>query len=169
MTAMPKNRGGMIVAVDPSKWFSGVALFSQLVLRGVLFPKWAGSTSESQEANASVWIAEQVKAVTGGHVMAAVVIENQTTRQLKDQKGSQNDLIPLAYTAGAIFALVPAQERIKVHQPTWGSSRGKDAIKEHVMKRLSPVERAILEASKLQNNEHVIDAVGIGLWATARM
>lgn len=169
MTAMPKFRGGMIIAVDPSKWFSGVALFNHLALCGVLFPKWSGSTSESQEANASVWIAEQIKAVTGGHVMSAVVIENQTTRQMKNQKGSQNDLIPLAYTGGAIFALIPTQERIKVHQPTWGSSRDKDAMKIHVMSRLSPVERAILEASKLQNNEHVIDAVGIGLWATARM
>jgi hypothetical protein len=163
---MPYSPFGRILAVDPGKWYAGVALFNQKTLVDADLVAYPHEKTERGEAHAAVYIGRFCAKYSPVH---SCVVENQVIRRQRTQRGRQADIIPLARTNGAILACVEANERVIVHYATWASSRSAEALPTHVRSRLSVEETAVLQRKGLYNNEHVIDAVGIGLWATARM
>ena len=163
---MPYSPFGRILAVDPGKWYVGVALFNQKTLVDADIVEYPHARTDRNEADAAAYLGRACAKYSPVH---SCVVENQIIRRQRTQRGRQADIVPLARTNGAILACVEANERVMVHYATWASGRSARALPVHVRSRLTVDETAILQGKRLYNNEHVIDAVGIGLWATARM
>lgn len=167
MTFMPTHPDADILSADPGKWHAGVACFQRRVLVDAHFPKWPKDMrAESRQGDASAWIPWQV-----AFNPEYVVVEEPSTRRLKDQKGSQNDILFLSQSMGAFFARFQPTTCIKVPVTMWNDGRPKAATAAHVRARLSSQEKQIIDRLGLSKSdvEHVIDAVGVGLWAVARM
>lgn len=95
-----------------------------------------------------------------------VVIELPRVYPLSRQKGDQNDLIDLAYLAGALDSVGIDGEL--VHPRTWKGQVPKAVMGRRILAALQPEEHALVE--KIGAGRHnAIDAAGLGLWALGRL
>jgi len=168
---MPRDPNARIVASDPGKWHAGVGFFHRRQLVGVQFPRWPNEfRAESRQGDACAFVAWSV--VTPWSTSPdAVVVEQPLIRDPRRQKGAQADLLPLCDMKGAFFARFHPTTCISVPVTMWKGNRPKDITLPHVMAKLSDTEKNIIFKLGLSKEdvEHVIEAVGVGLWAVARM
>jgi len=95
-----------------------------------------------------------------------IVIELPRIYPLARQKGDQNDLVDLAYLAGALDSVGVAGAL--VHPRTWKGQVPKEIMGQRILAALRPEERALME--KVSAGRHnAIDAAGLGLWAIGRL
>lgn len=84
-------------------------------------------------------------------------------------KGSPNDLIKVGVIAGTIAAVFSNCRKIKFIKPAeWKGSRPKNIDNIFTRNLLTKAEQARLEKIPTGRINHVLDAVGLGLWHLKR-
>lgn len=140
-----------IVAIDPGKHASGVAVFQDGELVEVAY---------TNDAEALAYYRGRVD---------RVVIEAPRIYDIRRWKGDPNDLVDIAIAGAALAGSVLPAELKPVRPDGWKGQTPKKIQNKRTLKALTDGERELLEgaatASKLHN---VIDAVGIGLWELKR-
>jgi hypothetical protein len=98
--------------------------------------------------------------------LPSVVIELPQVYPVRKWKGDPNDLIQVAYIAGAIAGLLRRYaidiKTLKPHE--WKGNTPKKIDNRRTFERLTPSEQEIVKAA----SNHVLDAVGIGLHVLKR-
>lgn len=80
-------------------------------------------------------------------------------------KGDPNDLIDLAFVAGATIYAAQPKEVIEIYPATWKGQVPKPVMVERVKSALTPKELPLVELPRAKSLQHnVWDAVGIGLY-----
>lgn len=153
-----------LVAVDPGKSACGVALFINERFRAGAYLK-AEETFDLGIAVES-WVRQHQKRFTLPDTVDVLVVEGQQIYGAVSY-ANPNDLLPLAYLAGAVFARVPAHARRMPLPRQWKGSLKKELFTRRILSSMRADERIVLEEvdcpkSKLHN---VLDAVGLGLWS----
>ena len=139
-----------LVAIDPGKHASGIAVFRDRVLEAVYYTK---------DTDVLSWLfAPDVR----------VIVEVPQVYSYERSKGDPNDLVDLAFAAGR---MTRDFEHVDVVRPKqWKGQLPKDVHHQRVMAKLvqpecDVIHRAQVAQSKLHN---VLDAVGLGLWKLGR-
>lgn len=88
-------------------------------------------------------------------------------------KARTKDIIKLAQTAGRLAEKVRAPKETFVHYSKWAGSQPPHALEARILGCLSLAERDVLKAAvknvALSYRHNVVEAVGIGLYATRRL
>jgi hypothetical protein len=146
-----ENPRGRFDAIDPGTTYYGVARFFDGAL------EWCAYSPTLS-----------VPIVTRG---TTLVIEGQRFRT--GSRADPQTIIDLAFAAGTIRGQYYGTV-VKIDDPQmWkGTIDGKIMI-QRILKRLTPMETLIVTSSlkgvRKSNHEHVIDAIGIGLFMTGRL
>lgn len=83
-------------------------------------------------------------------------------------RGDPNPLLDLAGVGAAIGAVFPLQRATGWHPRTWKGQAKKVAHHPIILGQLSDEEKAAIAEKRKTYQEHVIDAIGIGLYQLAR-
>ena len=160
----------VLVSVDPGKQHAGVAVFIDRVLYTCAY-----IATKRPAPAASNEVASRARTlIPHGMRVSIVVSEWPSVRDNRRAKGSAaksgNDLLFLTHTVGAInkeFFEADVHEIVGVN--TWKGSLDKDLVMHRVLeKRLSPQEIAVVSKNGYLKNDHVLEAVGVGLWRLYR-
>lgn len=98
-------------------------------------------------------------------------MEDQEIR--RGGKARTKDIIRLAQTAGRLAEKVRAPKETWVHYSKWAGSQPPHALEARILGCLSSEERATLKAAlknvAMSYRHNVVEAIGIGLYATRRL
>lgn len=101
-------------------------------------------------------------------VLDDVVIEYPQIYPIKNWKGDPNDLIQVGVIVGQYIAnLVLKWIVYNIYQPkarAWKGQVPKFVMNKRTLEKLTPAERKRI----IKKSEHVLDAIGIGLWHLKR-
>jgi hypothetical protein len=144
-----------VLAVDPGTKYLGAALFIGGRLEAVFYEK----------AHNQIAVVEKLYSYTGD--VGTCAVEGQQVYP-GARRNNPNDLIPLAYQAGAIHAIYnrPGTECLSILPRVWTRSMPKDVRTERILSALDEEERSVLKGFPKSKFIHIIDAVGIGLFVT---
>jgi len=99
------------------------------------------------------------------------IIEIPRIYPYRRQPGDPNHLITLSLRAGiAIAAISPFTEAKTIHPQKWKGQRPKSADNRYVLSILNSEELGVVQKCGVPSSKqhNVLDAIGIGLWATGR-
>lgn len=152
-----------VLAVDPGKEQAGVALFDAgvLVQCALLAAKDTYTLARLVEA----WHRKHWANRTS---VDSLAVEGQQI--YPGRRSNPNDLLPLAYLAGAVHARIPCLEARTVYPRDWTGGVPKEIRTPKVLRCLTREEQALIEGLHLPKSKvhNVIDAVGIGLYVCTR-
>jgi hypothetical protein len=95
------------------------------------------------------------------------VIELPRIYPMQRQKGDPNDIVDLAYVAGALDDLGFPGELITPRD--WKGTMKADAMTRWIVGRLEPEEKAIVEKIPKGRRHNAVDAIGLGLHDHGRL
>lgn len=143
-----------LIAIDPGRMV-GIAVFHNERLFHV----------EEFEAISLSSILRKIE-VLKFEALPMVAIEIPQVYPVRKWKGDPNDLIQVAYIAGAIAGLLRRYtidiKTLKPHE--WKGNTPKKIDNKRTFERLTPSEQEIVKTA----SNHVLDAVGIGLYVLKR-
>lgn len=142
--------GTMHYSVDPGKLSIALAVWCNSILTAVNFFK--------------VQCIEDWSIVKFARTDGILFIERPQIYQMKRSKGDPNDLLDVMRTVGVCYAM--ATQVVEYKPAQWKGQVSKKVMKDRILKVLTESERAILD--KQGSNEHIIDAIGIGLYGLQR-
>lgn len=151
-----------LLCVDPGKNTCGVALFVNETFQvGALLS--AESTFDLACVIEEWWYTQRVRFCLSK--CDVLIVEGQ---QVYGGLGhaNPNDLLPLAYLAGAVFARIQATNKQMPLPRQWKGSLKKEIFTRRILSGLRKEELITLDEvacpkAKLHN---VVDAIGLGLW-----
>jgi hypothetical protein len=149
-----------VLAVDPGGKYAGVALFRDGVLADVLLARHPSDDPHAVVKEIVDWVyGDPHTVITEG------------CQVYPGSKTNPNDLIPLSFMAGLVQASFPkASRRLRPLPRQWKGSVPKDIFAERIKSRLSPEEVLVLNTIKTKADRgHVLDAIGLGLFALDRL
>ena len=152
-----------LLAIDPAKKSIAWAFFHEQSLENCGFLPF----DSFDELHRKIQALEEFLAFH----LSDIVIEIPQIYNQRYWKGDPNDLIDVAFSAGAALGYInPYGEVLLVRPKEWKGSRPKDVDNRHTLKLLTEEEMAIYERMDLAKSlrHNVIDAIGIGLWAVER-
>lgn len=177
---------GTVLAIDPGVHGAGCAIFLDGVLLRAAYVrnpvKEGGRVARCMALGRAVggWVNH------GTHPpVTRAVFEWPRVQLSSHQKGSKrsadpNDLLPLVGVDVAIASVLPADAVLEEVEPfTWKDGNlDKEIMCRRIWKRLSDVEKAVVERTPRGGGLHfdgveggikhdVLDACGVGLWATS--
>lgn len=98
----------------------------------------------------------------------SVVVELPRVYSAGQQKGDQNDLIALAFSAGRVSAQY--RDATTVYPRDWKGTLDAEVMIERIKERLSDEERSRVQLPSAKSLHHnVWDSIGIGLWKLGRL
>lgn len=168
---------GRVLAIDPGLRRCGAAIFEGGLLVGAALVRGVADTTVR---NGSVWcaMAREVAlfALAGGHQFTRIMIEfpriHRAAARGTAMGADPNDLLQLAATIGAIEATVRHKVACGLVETClpgeWKGTIPKAMVWERVLNHLSVEEQARVMWPAASLREHVIEAIGIGLWTTGR-
>jgi hypothetical protein len=152
-----------IVGVDPGVKWCGISMFED------------GNLASAQllEFDSDFTVARQLEGLFFHEGISKVFCEKMQAYAPGQQKGDQQDLLSVNLVVGALKGVAETHVLgAPVHlifPREWKGNVPKDVMLNRIMSKLSDEEKERipkLPKSKLHN---VIDAIGIGLWATRRL
>ncbi len=161
----------LLLAIDPGSRGCGVALFNidRRELLRAAYVKGQGPEHGLDAANA-IFMAGHVRNWLGFVDRVDVMaVEVPKVYKAEDQKGDQNDLVPLALVVGCVIGLVAPRERVVQYFPRdWKGTIDADAMTDRIVARLRPPHAAGFEIARCERctpslAHNMFDAVGIGL------
>jgi len=175
----PSDAPGMTVAIDPGTYYAGVAVFfHKKLVHGskVTVEKRRNMCDQALALSKAVLVDimptldKEPMPSPSSLAACSLLCEGQEHRKAKNQKGDQNTLIHLAVNTGCLLAYL--SPRLGAHgatgdvvpPSTWKGTLAKDIKLNQIKRTLTDEERALT-----RNNEHVLDAAGIGLWWLQRL
>lgn len=174
------STGALLLAVDPASRKSGVALFSErelLCARAAdvraVGPVAGGQFTESirRADNMGREIATVAAGMTGitQRVTRIVIEYPRVYRTGPANKLPADDVLIIAASAMSAWvnlaAFYPNAEITAVRPQDWKGQVPKQAMCERILSRLSPAEKTTVQDLK---NDNIIDAIGLGLYASRR-
>lgn len=168
----------VLVSIDPGLRHAGVAVFVDGLLVGcelVRVRKAVADTDDPVALNAHVagYVTRFVRELARSTTPTTVVAEWPRVFGRGRSKGDPNDLLPLSGCSSACVARLQPEASHAVRPDEWKGTMPTDGVLEgRVLARLAEVEslpyrQACHRAGALSHN--ITDAVGIGLWALARL
>lgn len=161
--AVPRD----VLAVDPGIRGCGVALFQDGQLDRAQYVE-----NPCRRGCSLVEIRAMAEAVAGAQFSVArltLALEFPRVYPGPQQKGDQNDLLPLAGIVSALAAMYPLAQVRHYFPRDWKGTIDPDVLIERVKARLSPEEHARVELPRASLAHNVYDACGIGLHALGRL
>jgi hypothetical protein len=152
-----------VVAIDPGKDHVGFSVFYKSELVYSTFIK-SENQYELHKAVCNEWACQAVKLNVS--VADVLVIENQQV--YNRSKGDPNDLIPLSFVAGSIYATIPHKKFLHPLPKTWKGSVPKKMFTNRILQYVSMnfhEEFLTLDSYTAKELIDVVDAIGLGLWA----
>lgn len=160
----------ILLSVDPSLTNSGWAVF-----RDGTLAKVGHVPTEPRDplANRVIALANQV--TWDRYQVSRLVVEFPRIYPGPQQKGDQNDLLPLAAIAGAMALVIkqvqgwgsPPAEFF--HPRQWKGQVPKKVMFARIKKHMTPAELALLDGIADRYVGDVLDAIGLGLWYLGRL
>jgi hypothetical protein len=153
-----------LVAVDPGKELAGVAYFRDDTLVAAALIRPDPATPYWVARFVAEWVQREVK-----EPLDAILCEAQQIYP-GPRKADPNDLLPLAYVAGAVQARINAGQYGLVLPRVWTGGVPKDVRVRKVLNELTPEETDVFNevAGPKGKMHNVVDAIGIGLFALKR-
>lgn len=96
-----------------------------------------------------------------------IVVELPRIYPFSKQKGDPNDIVDLAYLAGALDQMGP--EGVAIHPRSWKGNVPKDVMGRRILGKLKPDELALVEKITGERRHNAIDAAGLGLHDLGRL
>ena len=159
-----------LLAVDPGIRGCGVAMFRKECGLGVLekaaylfneYPKGNGPREAARLAElVSTW---------AGFSVEVLALEYPRVYPSRNQKGDQNDLLPLAGIVCAVAAFFPRAQVLRYFPRDWKGTADPDVMIERIISKVTPEERTRVVPCPEHLMHNVWDAVGIGLFAVDRL
>jgi len=140
-----------ILAIDPGVKISGWALFEEAELIEI----GRTSTKATDRILAAVEQNEQLP------VADNLIIEKPVVYPFERQKGDQNDLIDLAIVVGYFSSFYEFVRLVTPRQ--WKGRTPKDISNRRILEACPEAEKMLESIPQGQQN-HAIDAIGIGIW-----
>ena len=150
-----------IIAIDPGV-HTGIAFFENSILQKALTLGMPAAKKDGLELkNAITYLCVEIARSGVKHAY----IENPSIYDRKRWKGNPNDLIKVANVAGMCFAACSLYCQAHFVKPTeWKGQTEKAIDNKRTLQLLSDAEHSIAKGQ----SDHVLDAIGIGLWALKR-
>jgi hypothetical protein len=162
-----ERRTVILLAADPGKHFTALAVW--VVgnnLREFVRAELVGTKDNPAAARRTM--AQAVVRHTR-NTQAHLFCELPQSYTLAQQKGSQNDLIEVAVSVGAIVGATSADTTVTLVTPAeWKGQLPKDVHHARIAKHITPTMRAHVEAYPKHLQHNVLDAIALGLWALER-
>jgi len=157
-----------MLAVDPGKFHAAGAVF----VDGRLKRSGLFETPLRDPATAGLDLGSSLARFVGGYEIESLVVEYPIV--YPRGPGDPNDLLALAYVAGVLVGVLKPLSPRLVTPNRWKGNVPKKVIRLRVLGdraagvegRLSKDEVEILGDDP---SHHIVDAVGIGLWALGRL
>ena len=143
----PPGGKGILLAIDPGKNSTGIALFGGGELLDVELAK-----DPYHVANLAM------------NPVDEVIVELPRAYGPRSPV-DPNDLILLGALAGFLVGITPCNRRWYIHPQDWKGQMPKEIDNQRTIRHLKDNERQLLGA---RPNHNVVDAVGIGLWVLGR-
>jgi Holliday junction resolvasome RuvABC endonuclease subunit len=165
----------LIVGIDPGLRQCGVAaVFPSGELRFAFLVKNPERDDDGAQAVRSMAravlssIEERLPDFRGVDVLA---VERQQIRMARGKLLTKNpsQIITLAQVAGAIIALVPAEEAHAVWPSSWNKSQKKSVVEEEILTSLSDDELLRFEPCADSARNNVADGIGLARWAAKKI
>ncbi len=154
------------LAVDPGLRGSGIAYFEGPRLVRAYYAKNPLETGDGPAAWYALADAVYTEFKEKGHRVDTYVVE--LMQIYKFSPGNPNDLLELAGVGAAIGAMFPLQDAFGYRPNVWKGALKKWVHQPRVMGQLSADEVEAIEEHRKTYAEHVVDAVGIGLYHLER-
>lgn len=156
-----------LIAIDPGVRICGYAVFNNrnLSKAGTMRTKYAVLSDQARGLSGSA------RNVFSNLNLSYLVIELPVVYDKKQQKGDPNDLIKLAFVAGAIMRSLCLDHFPIVLTPTpreWKGTIKKEIHHERIKAKCPEAEPLALKTPKTYRH-NVYDAIGLGLWALERI
>ncbi len=137
-----------LVAIDPGKHASGIAVFSNSLLTAAYY---------TNDTSVLSWV----------DPFTPVIVEIPQVYVVS--KGDPNDLIALAFAAGRITRMFSDAQTVRPAQ--WKGQLPKEVHHRRVTKALVDAEVQVIARSGAAKSKvhNVMDAVALGLWKLGRM
>lgn len=146
------------VSCDPGKRYCGIALFEDSLLVDAKLirskEEWPYCTKE---------LAQKAKQFCNGPV-DDLILEYPTVARSWG-KADPNDLVALAFTLGALTTTLPATRVECIEPQRWKGTISPEIVFARIKSTLSEDEKKRMK----HKNEHVLDAIGIGMWYCKRL
>lgn len=168
----------LIVGIDPGLRQCGVAaVFPSGELRFAFLVKSPEREDDGAQAVRSMARAvlssleERLPNFRGVDVLA---VERQQIRMVSGPRGPRlltknpSQIITLAQVAGAIIALVPAEEAHAVWPSSWNKSKKKAVVEDEILASLSDDELLRFEPCADSARNNVADGIGLARWAATK-
>jgi len=158
-----------VLAVDPGSSLAGVALFHQGVLEKAALIRPNPAHPYLVAAGVERWWLT-IQAKDYGEPLQLHVLAVEGQQIYRHSKGDPNDLLGLAYCAGAVHARIHADQRKSILPRSWTGGVPKEARVQKTLRALTPAELDLVMTLKVPKSllHNVIDAVGIGLYTLGR-
>lgn len=153
-----------VLAVDPGKNILSAAYFRDGALAEATCIRGEGPLYCVALMNN--WLVFDVDAPSS---FDTLIVESQQI--YRHSKGDPNDLLPLAFQAGAVMHAVCAAEKLSPLPRAWKGTVKKEIMTARILSKLSPAERTVIDTVKCPKSllHNVVDAAGIGLWHLGRL
>ena len=163
----------MVLTLDPGIRGCGIAMWVQSAPSYLFKAFYVRSLSKKGNAGPA-WQAmaravQQKVATLGLLSPKTVVIEIPRVYPAAQQKGDQNDLIPLAGVGGLVCGMFPVADLVSYYPRDWKGTVDADAMIERIKKRLSATELNDVHLPIESLAHNVWDAIGIGLHYFGRL
>lgn len=171
MTTLPYAEVGL-VSVDPGVHAHGVALWESGELRGATYAQATSvhATLDVEAVSAANAVVRWLRGFCGGEL---AVVEVPRSYDVQHQKGDQNDLVWLAFSAGVLLGTLGLPHTRLVTPAEWKRQVPKEVAQLRYQHALTEVERGVLaralEDVPAREHHNVWDAVGLGLWVLRRV
>jgi hypothetical protein len=172
----------VLISIDPGVSVCGVAIFwvgtqelyAAALIQGISDARVPfADRIEALAYDAQTWVGAKLK---GENYSRTVAVEIPQVYEAARQKGDQNDLISVAFSAGAVARAVtcsfytgsgPLSVSYKPRE--WKGTIDADTMTARIESRLTDYERRKIEKCAASLRHNVIDAVGIGLHYLGRL
>lgn len=145
-----------LIAIDPGK-VQGIAVFENSRLRSAFERTFLDLRVE----------AIMLRSIAAACTPKRVVVELPQVYPIRKWKGDPNDLISVAVHVGvAVSSFAQSCERVDLVTPRqWKGQMPKEVSAQKTLDKLTEAEKQNIEKIK---SSHVLDAIGLGLWALGR-
>lgn len=145
-----------LIAIDPGN-VQGIAVFENNRLRAAFERTFIDLRVE----------AIMLRSIAVAYTPKRVVVELPQVYPVRKWKGDPNDLISVAVHVGIVVSSFSQScEHVDLVKPRqWKGQTPKDVSSQRTLNKLTEDEKKNIEKVK---SSHVLDAIGLGLWALGR-
>ena len=156
----------MKISVDPGKKEAGIAVWEDGELACAFLARGEDWDLTAFQAYATLLQRFPEQVIHG----CELIIERPQIYQQKHLKGDPNDLVLLAYMAGAFAGYIGSFKPVLYYPREWKKQVPKKIMVERIKSKLSKDEHRRVELPRAKSLHHNIwDAIGVGLFRVGRL